>query len=254
VQRLLLTMRAQTEAHRAMALVAAAEHDRAVADPDAVVRARAQARYELLVPLVKGSSTEMSQWVASQAVQVHGGMGFIEETGVAQHYRDAKILAIYEGTTAIQANDLIGRKMLRDGGAAARSLADDVRLTEQALAARTGSADAQAVLRHLRTAREAWLQAVDHVLTHAAGAPAAVHAGSVPCLLLGGLLVGGWQMARALLVAEDRRAAGEDPRFMQAKIATARCHADQLLSQAPSLLAAIVDGGAALAAMPEDAY
>jgi alkylation response protein AidB-like acyl-CoA dehydrogenase len=254
VQRLLLTMRAQTESHRAMAFVAAAAHDQAVAHPEAAVRAGAQARYELLVPILKGSATEMSQWVASQAVQVHGGMGFIEETGVAQHYRDAKILSIYEGTTAIQANDLIGRKMVRDGGAAALSLADDVRLTEQALAGRADSADAQAVLRPLRTAREAWQQAVAHVLAQAAGAPAAVHAGSVPCLLLGGLLVGGWQMARALLAAEDRLAAGEDPTFMRAKIATARCHADQLLSQAPALLTAIVDGPAAIAAMPEDAY
>ena len=112
-----MTMRALTEGCRAMALTAAAAYDAAHAHPDAEVRKQNQAFYEFMVPLVKGYSTEMSLEVTNLGVQVHGGMGYIEETGAAQYYRDAKILTIYEGTTAIQANDLVGRKTARDGGA-----------------------------------------------------------------------------------------------------------------------------------------
>ena len=130
VRRMLMTMRALTEGCRAMAAVAAAAYDAAHAHPDADARAQNQAFYEFLVPLVKGYSTETSLEVASLAVQVHGGMGFIEETGVAQYYRDARILTIYEGTTAIQANDLVGRKTTRDGGALARAVAARIEATE----------------------------------------------------------------------------------------------------------------------------
>jgi alkylation response protein AidB-like acyl-CoA dehydrogenase len=130
VRRMLMTMRAYTEGCRAMALVAAAAYDAAHAHPDAEVRAQNQAFYEFLVPLIKGLSTEMSLDVASLGVQVHGGMGFIEETGAAQYLRDAKILTIYEGTTAIQANDLVGRKTARDGGQTARAHRRADRATE----------------------------------------------------------------------------------------------------------------------------
>jgi len=123
VKRMLMTMRAYTEGCRAMALTAAAAYDASHHHADKDVRAQNQAFYEFLVPLVKGYSTEMSLEVTSLGVQVHGGMGFIEETGAAQYYRDAKILTIYEGTTAIQANDLIGRKTARDGGQTAKAIA-----------------------------------------------------------------------------------------------------------------------------------
>ena len=112
VKRMLMTMRALVEGTRAMACAAAAAHDRAHAHPDETVRRQEQAFYELLVPLVKGYSTECSLEVTNLGVQVHGGMGYIEETGAAQHYRDAKILTIYEGTTAIQANDLVGLSLI----------------------------------------------------------------------------------------------------------------------------------------------
>ncbi len=253
VKRMLMTMRALTEGCRAMAGVAAAAYDAAHAHPDKDTRAQNQAFYEFMVALVKGFSTEMSLEVTSLAVQVHGGMGFIEETGVAQMYRDAKILTIYEGTTAIQANDLVGRKTLRDGGATAKAIAGQIETTETALAARD-SAAARAMLRRLRAAREAFVEVVDWMAAQGKGNPGAVYAGSVPYLMLAGNLMAGWQMARALLVAEDRLAAGEDAPFMQAKIATARFYADHILSRVPGQRDSVVAGSDAVLSMPLEAF
>src|SRR5689334_2884412 len=160
VKRLLMTMRAYVEGCRAMATVAAAAYDAAHHHPDPEARQQNQAVYEYLVPLVKGYSTEMSIEVASLGVQVHGGMGFIEETGAAQYYRDARILTIYEGTTAIQANDLVGRKTARDGGQTAKGIAAQIEKTEAALA-KSGSAAAKAMLKRLTAARKAFLDVVD---------------------------------------------------------------------------------------------
>src|SRR6202012_1372036 len=140
VRRMLATMRALTESARALAYVAAAHCDIAHRHRDAATRAEHQAVYEYLVPIVKGWSTELAVDVTSLGVQVHGGMGFIEETGAAQYYRAARILPIYEGTTAIQANDLIGRKTLRDGGAVAKALLADVAETVGALGSQQGAA------------------------------------------------------------------------------------------------------------------
>ncbi len=245
VRRMLLSMRAQTEACRALAIVAAASFDRAHAHPDAGVRAAELAFYEFLVPLVKGGSTEMSIEVASLGVQVHGGMGFIEETGAAQHYRDARILSIYEGTTAIQAADLIGRKTVRDGGAMALAIAARIEATEGELR-RSGSAAAAAMASRLAVARQAFLDVVAYVLKNIKADPNAVFAGAVPYLMLAGHLVAGWQMARALLVAEARLAAGETSAFLRAKIGTARFHADHILTRVPGLRDSIVTGAAAV--------
>ena len=253
VKRMLMTMRAFTEGSRAMAAVAAAAYDAAHAHPDAAARKENQAFYEFLVPLVKGFSTEMSLEVTSLAVQVHGGMGFIEETGIAQMYRDAKILTIYEGTTAIQANDLVGRKTARDGGGVALAIAAQIEVTEGELAAR-GSVAAQAMLKRLRAARVAYLEVVDYIVGHGKADPGGVYAGSVPYLMLAGNLVAGWQMARSLLIAEDRLAAGEDAAFMQAKITTARFYADHILSRAPGLRDSIVDGAEAVTTMALEAF
>ena len=241
VRRMLTTMRALVEGCRAMAFAAAGEHDRAHAEPDAEARKRHQALYEFLVPLLKGYSTEMSLDVASLGIQVHGGMGYIEETGAAQFMRDAKILTIYEGTTAIQANDLVGRKTLRDGGAAARLLAQQIAATEAQLGD-SPSAAARAVLQRLKTGREAFEQVVEFVLREAKAKPNAVFAGSVPYLMLAGSLVAGWQLARSLLVAEERLAADHDRAFMEAKVATARFYAEHLLVRLPSLRDSIVEG------------
>ena len=253
VRRMLMTMRAHTEGCRAMALVAAGAFDAAHAHPDEAVRRENQAFYEFLVPLVKGLSTEMSLEVASLGVQVHGGMGFIEETGAAQYLRDAKILTIYEGTTAIQANDLVGRKTARDGGALARGLAQRVAATEAALLGRPGP-HGHAIARRLASARAAFLDVVNFVVERTRSDPNAVFAGSVPYLMMAGTLVAGWQMARAFMAAEDLHAAGEDPGFMQAKITTCRFYADHLLPRTLAWRDSIVDGAAAVTDMPLDAF
>ena len=240
VKRMLMTMRAYVEASRALAYYAAAEYDAQHASPDDADRKVSQAIYEFLVPIVKGFSTEMSIEVASLGVQVHGGMGFIEETGAAQHYRDARILTIYEGTTAIQANDLVGRKTVRDGGATAQVLIGKIQQTEKDLAS-AGSADAQAVLKQLTPAREAFEVSVSYILANAKAEVKAVYAGSYAYLRLCGLVLGAWQMARALLAAEGLRSS--DPSFYEAKIATARFFAENLLPQAQALATSIVESG-----------
>ncbi len=251
VRRMLMTMRAYTEGCRAMASVAAAAYDAAHHHPDAEVRKQNQAFYEFMVPLVKGYSTEMSLEVTSLGVQVHGGMGFIEETGAAQYYRDAKILTIYEGTTAIQANDLVGRKTARDGGQTAKAIAKQIEATEADLK-KQGSADALAVAKRLTAARLAFIDVVDFMAGQ--GNPNDVYAGSVPYLMLAGNLMAGWQLARALLVAQQELAKGEDAAFMQAKITVARFYADHMLSRAPGVRDSIVDGAASVTALVLDAF
>ena len=176
VRRMLMTMRACTEGCRAMAITAAAAFDASHHHPDAEVRKQNQAFYEYMVPLVKGYSTEMSVEVASLGVQVHGGMGFIEETGAAQYLRDARILPIYEGTTAIQANDLVGRKTARDGGRTPKAIAAQIAVTEGELAKR-GSAAAKSMLKRLAAARIAFEQVVDFVAGNTKASPNAVFAG-----------------------------------------------------------------------------
>jgi hypothetical protein len=253
VRRMLMTMRALTEGCRAMATVAAAAFDAGHHHPDAEVRRQNQAFYEFMVPLVKGYSTEMSLEVTSAAVQVHGGMGFIEETGVAQYYRDAKILTIYEGTTAIQANDLVGRKTARDGGQTARALAAQIEATEAALHA-NGSADALAVARRLQAARLGFLDVVAFVADQTRASPNAVFAGSVPYLMLAGNLMAGWQLARALLVAQEQLAQGVDEAFMRAKVVTARFYADHLLTRAPGMRDAILEGAESVTGLALESF
>ncbi|MCX7240813.1 MAG: acyl-CoA dehydrogenase [Burkholderiales bacterium] len=253
VRRMLMTMRAYTEGCRAMASVAASAFDAAHNHPDAQVRKDNQTFYEFMVPLVKGYSTEMSLEVTSLAVQVHGGMGYIEETGVAQYYRDAKILTIYEGTTAIQANDLVGRKTSRDGGQSAKALAAQIEATEAELV-KSASADALAMAKRLKAAREAFLDVVNFVAGNSKASPNAVYAGSVPYLMLTGNLMAGWQMARALLVAQTMLAAGNDADFMRAKITTARFYADHILVKVPGIRDSVVEGAECVTALALDAF
>ena len=253
VRRMLMTMRAYVQGCRALASVAAAAFDVAHHHPDAQARKEHQTFYEFMVPLIKGFSTEMSLEVTSMAIQVHGGMGFIEETGVAQYYRDAKILTIYEGTTAIQANDLVGRKTVRDGGQAAKAIAAQVAATVADLQA-DGSVDARAMAKRLDAARAAFVEVVDFVAGHSKASPNAVYAGSVPYLMLAGNLMAGWQMGRSLLVAQAQLAAGVDKDFMQAKISTARFYADHILTKVPGLRDSIVDGADAVTALALEAF
>ena len=253
VKRMLMTMRAYTEGCRAMATVAASAFDAAHHHPDVQTRKDNQTFYEFMVPLIKGYSTEMSLEVTSLGVQVHGGMGYIEETGCAQYYRDAKILTIYEGTTAIQANDLVGRKTSRDGGQSAKALARQIEATESLLVA-CGNTDAVVVARRLKAAREAFLDVVNFVAGNSKASPNAVYSGSVPYLMLAGNLMAGWQLGRALLVAVEQIAQGVDVPFMQAKITTARFYADHLLTKAPGIRDSIVEGADSVTALALESF
>lgn len=248
VKRMLMTMRSLIEGARAVAYVAAAACDTAHQHADDAVRKQSQAFYEFMVPIVKGWSTELSIDVTSLGVQVHGGMGFIEETGAAQHYRDARILPIYEGTTAIQANDLVGRKTLRDGGAVARAICARIAETEAALG-KHGGAAFTAVQAQLAKGRAALETVVAFVLANAKSDPNAVFAGSVPYLKLCGIVFSGWQLGRAMLAADAKR--GEDPSFHDAKISTAHFFAEHILSQASGLRDAIVAGAVPVNALSE---
>ncbi|WP_313706808.1 acyl-CoA dehydrogenase [Massilia sp.] len=254
VRRMLMSMRAQTEAARALAYVGAGISDVAHYHADEATRKANLAVYEYLVPVIKGWSTEMSENVARDGVQVHGGMGFIEETGAAQHYRDAKILTIYEGTTAIQANDLVGRKTVRDGGAVAKSIIAQVRETEAALGDAQG-ADFAAIRKQLAAGSAALEAVVDFVVANVKSDIKGVFAGSVLYLKLAGIVLGGWQMARAALVAQRKLDAGEgDAAFLRAKIATARFFADHILSQADGMRSAIVEGSAGVLALDVEQF
>jgi 3-(methylthio)propanoyl-CoA dehydrogenase len=254
VRRMLMSMRSQTEAARALAYVGAGISDVAHSHADAETRKANLAVYEYLVPIIKGWSTEMSQDVARDGVQVHGGMGFIEETGAAQHYRDAKILTIYEGTTAIQANDLVGRKTVRDGGAVAKGIIAQVRATEAELAA-GGSADFKAILAQLSAGSKDLEAVVEYVVANMKSDIKGVFSGSVLYLKLAGIVLGGWQMARAAVIAQRKLDANDgDASFYKAKIATARFFADHILSQSSGLRTAIIDGSAGVLALSEDQF
>jgi len=244
VRRMLMTMRALTEGSRAMALTAAAAYDTAHASPDAETRRASQAWYEFMVPLVKGYSTEMSIEVASLGVQVHGGMGFIEETGAAQHLRDARISTIYEGTTGIQANDLVGRKVGREAGATMKALIAEMRPVAAAASA-SGDADLRAVGARLARAIDDLERATGWVVETFPADPGAVAAGAVYYLKLAGFAIGGWMMARGAIEATRMLAAGEgDAQFLRGKRLTARFYADHLLPQVDSLAESLMAGGA----------
>jgi 3-(methylthio)propanoyl-CoA dehydrogenase len=237
VRRMLLSMRAASEATRALAYYAAGEADRARSLRDSAQRTRAQARLDLITPVIKAWCTDLGVETASTGIQVHGGMGFIEETGAAQHWRDARIAPIYEGTNGIQANDLVGRKLLRDRGAAVSDLITDMRRTLPQL----DGHDADGYLAHginaLERATNSLLEAADDDLGTAL-------AGAEPYLRLLGTVAGGWLMARSAAAAARRLNAGASDRaFLVSKIATARFYSEHRLAHAPALLPAIAGGG-----------
>jgi 3-(methylthio)propanoyl-CoA dehydrogenase len=233
VRRMLLSMRAATEAVRALAYYTAGEIDRARHETDADARDRAQRRVDLLIPVVKAWSTDLGFEVTSTNIQIHGGMGFIEETGAAQHLRDARIALIYEGTNGIQANDLVGRKLARDRGAAMGELVVEMK-NEAAESLPEIRPPFEAAIAALETASKRLIEERD---------PTRALAGAVPYLRLVGLAAGGWLMSKSARAAARRLAAHEgDPRFLQAKLATARFYAEQMLCTAPGLLPAIAGG------------
>ena len=254
VRRMLMLMKSQTEAMRALAYVVAAAMDTAERHPDKALRGQSQAFVDLMIPVVKGWSTETSIEVASLGVQVHGGMGFVEETGAAQHLRDARITTIYEGTTGIQANDLIGRKIAREGGATVKGWLEHLRGFDGELA-KSKNADIQALRGHLSTGAQAVTEAVDWLLANFGKDIRAASAGSVPFLKLMGVVAGGWQLARAARIAEAQLAeGGGDKPFLEAKIATARFFGDHVLVQAPALKNTVVAGGPAAMALADDQF
>jgi alkylation response protein AidB-like acyl-CoA dehydrogenase len=254
VRRMLMSMKAQTEAMRALAYVTAAAMDIAHRDRDSGLRAKHQAFADMMIPVVKGWSTENCIEVASIGIQVHGGMGYVEETGAAQLLRDARITTIYEGTTAIQANDLVGRKMAREGGATAKEVVKAMRVVEGELAQAQGE-DMAAIRAGLAAGIQAVEECASWIVASYATDIKAVHAGSVPFLKMMGIVCGGWQMARAALVAQKRLAAKQgDAAFYQAKIATARFYADHILAQAPGLRNTVVRGAAGVMALSEEQF
>jgi len=254
VRRMLMSMKAQTEAMRALAYVVAAEMDKAHRHSDKEERARSQAFVDFAIPIVKGWSTETGIEVASTGIQVHGGMGFIEETGAAQHLRDARITTIYEGTTGIQANDLIGRKIAREGGATAKQVLKAMRK----VAAQIGTVDGEdfaALGEAFSSALTAAEECVSWVVITYGEDIKAAHASAVPFLKLMGIVCGGWQMARAALVARERLVEAKgDKSFYAAKIKTARFYADHVLTQAPALRNIIVHGAAGVMALTEEQF
>ena len=224
-------MRAATEAMRALAYYAAAMIDHARREPDPAARAEAQRRADLLIPVVKAWCTDLGVVVASTGIQVHGGMGYIEETGAAQHLRDARIAPIYEGTNGIQANDLVGRKLARDRGEAVGRCAPTSAQPRPLSTARfhRSRRDRQALRDGLGRSKPRRVPGRSRTGFRGAG--------SVPYLQLFGTVCGGWLMARQALAASRRLAGGEeDVAFLAAKIATARFYAEHFLAMAPGYL------------------
>jgi 3-(methylthio)propanoyl-CoA dehydrogenase len=240
VRRMLMLMKSQTEAMRALAYVVAAAMDFALKTKSKTH----QAFVDLMIPVVKGWSTETGIEVASLGVQVHGGMGFVEETGAAQYLRDARITTIYEGTTGIQAMDLVGRKIAREGGQTAKAWIGELKKLDGQLGAHP----------EIRKALADGVKAVEECVDFIVGAkdPRTQFAGAVPFLKLVGIVAGGWQMARAAIAAQ--RTHSEDPSFSEAKIATARFYADHVLVQAPALRNTVVNGAAGVMALSEEQF
>ena len=244
VRRMLLSMKARTEAMRALAYFAGSCLDKARRLPDPEDRLEQQALVDLLIPVVKAWSTDTGIDVANTGIQVHGGMGYIEETGAAQYLRDARIAAIYEGTNGIQALDLVGRKVARDEGRTALALAATIKALDKKLATVSGDHNMAVIRGRLRTGVEALNHATRWLVETYPVNVAAVAAGAVYYLHLLGTVTGGWLMARAALAADAGLAAGEgDLDFLRAKLVTARFYADHQLVGAPALATTFTEGG-----------
>jgi alkylation response protein AidB-like acyl-CoA dehydrogenase len=252
VRRMLLSMKAQTEAMRALTYYTAAAMDRAHHDPDGEARAPQSALVEFLTPVVKAWPTDLACEIASMGIQVHGGMGFIEETGAAQHFRDARITPIYEGTNGIQARDLVGRKVLREGGQTARALIAVMREDAAALES-AADADLGAIRARLERGIAAFEAATGWLLEAGASDPRLAAAAAAPYLRLVGTITGGWLLARGAARAKARLGDGADP-FLAAKPVTARFYAENVMPHADALLAAITEGAGTVLVLADDQF
>ena len=256
VRRMLMLMRSRIEAMRSLAYWVASLQDAAAHHPQASERASQQALVDLMTPVVKGWCTETGLDVAQLGIQVHGGAGYIEDTGAAQHMRDVRISSIYEGTTGIQANDLVGRKVARDGGLAISRVIAMMRATVNDLDDLARSPVAATDLAAIRVALEQALAAmsssVNHIVAHHDRDPRGVAFGAVPFLHLTGIVCGGWMMARAAHLAATRIAQGERDPFYASKISCARFFADYVLVQAAGYAHMASAGAGAAMAIPDD--
>jgi 3-(methylthio)propanoyl-CoA dehydrogenase len=255
VRRMLLLMKSLTQATRSLAYVVAGARDLAMRHPNEGYRKRNQAFVDLMTPVVKGWSTETGIEIASLGIQVHGGMGYIEETGAAQHWRDARITTIYEGTTGIQANDLVGRKIIRDQGKTVRAVLDEMRRFEGELRTKQPNASLESIRDEYTRGVDALANAVEYIVANYSVSPKRVMAGAVPFLKLFGIVAGGWQLARGAMVSANRLAEGKgDPGFYSGKIATARFFAEHVLATAPGLAHTVVRGGESAVELSEEQF
>ena len=255
VRRMLTDMKSRIEAMRTLCYYTAGTLDTADRAADADEKRRAQARLDLLIPVVKAWCTDTGLEITSTNIQVHGGMGFIEETGAAQHYRDARITTIYEGANGVQALDLVGRKVVRDGGAEVRALHTDVRATLAEFSNGASGTASGTIAERLSAALQAHERASEWLIATFPGDPARGAAVSAPYLKLTGLLIGGWLMARSALAASHRLAAGDsNAAFLNAKLTTAQFFALHSLTQAPGLADAVTQGDAAVMALTDDQF
>jgi hypothetical protein len=251
VRRMLIDMRALTEAARALTYLAAATIDRARRHPDEAERQRQQRRADLLIPIVKAWCTDIGVEVASLGVQVHGGVGYIEETGAAQHLRDARITPIYEGTNGIQALDLVGRKLARDSGAAAHELILEMRRLAGEMAELPGD-DMATIRAHFSAGLDALERATDGMASEVTAETPRAFAGAAPYLRLCGTVIGGWLLAKCAHAADRAlRDGGAERGFLEAKLATARFYAEHRLALAPALLPAVNGGATVMSFDPE---
>ena len=254
VRRMLMTMRAQIEAMRALGYYTAAGIDGALKHPDKEAARKIQDRVDLLIPIVKAWFTDLGNEIASTGVQIHGGMGFIEETGAAQHLRDARILPIYEGTNGIQARDLVGRKVAKDGGETMLALIAEMRALAEEMKAAPGD-DLAAIRTAVLASAEALEDATKWVAQSVKADLVAALAGSVPFLRLAGTALGGWLLARSALVAQTKLATRDgDPAFLEAKLITARFYAEVVLPPALAQLGPLKAAGRTVFALKEDQF
>jgi len=253
VRRMLLMMKSSIEAMRGLALVAAAELDRAAGASGETQKAHHSKRFELLTPIVKGWLTEMSQELTSLGVQIHGGMGYIEETGAAQHLRDARILTIYEGTTGIQALDLVGRKTLMDQGASLKLLLDEMQATSEALS--QSAYPENSVVTGFEQALKDGMDAYQHLLVSAENDKHHAGSASTNFMMLFGYLCGGWTMVKGAMKARAMLDAGDgDQDFLNAKLHTARFYCEHMLPRTKSCLAVVKSGSDVVMAMPGEQF
>lgn len=252
VRRMLMSMKSQIEAMRALSYVTAASLDFAHKHPDESVRKEHNAFAEFMIPVVKGWCTEVAQEIVSTALQVFGGLGYVEETGIAQQYRDVRVTTIYEGTTGIQALDLVGRKLIRDTGASAAAITARMRAVTEGLQA-DENPDLKSLGNHL-SAAVAELSEASRCIISAAGDLRRAFACSVPYLRIWGVVAGGWQMGRAARVAAQRISAGDSDDFYKAKIATAKFYATHVLTQSAWLKRQVVDGSGDVMLLPASQF